>query len=628
MIRILKFMTRRTLILALGGVLCTLPALAGDIPRAEYPRPQFERGEWLNLNGEWSCELDPAASGWDRRLFESEGFEGRITVPFAPESRLSGVEHKDFIRCIWYQRYIEVPAEWSGKRVRLNFGAVYYESEVYVDGRFAGRHFGGSDSFSYDITPFVEAGGRHSLVVCAVSDVRSGVQGAGKQSLREYSYGCMYTRTTGIWQTVWLEAVDECSIAGVHIRPDIDQSEVSFTLSMLHTAPGLTVDITVCDEGRRVAHKRIRAAQGATTALPIRNARLWRPDRPHLYDVLFEVRDAEGRTVDRVKSYFGMRKIHVEGNRIYLNNEPFYMRLVLDQGFYPDGIWTAPSDEALRRDIEMSKAAGFNGARLHQKVFEERFHYWADRLGYLTWGEYPSWGMNTSDELAARNFLTEWSGIVERDRNHPSIVVWTPVNEEWWPDRCRYPRLMEDICRLTRTIDPSRPINDASGGTHVCGDIWTVHNYEQNAGNLAGILFSEGRYFETPCTVQDGGHGSTGFNNTESRYRYDFPAYDGAAPYFVDEFGGIRCLEVNPPEGDAWGYGDATLTREEFYDRLRSQVKAIIGLSEHIWGFCYTQFTDVEQEQNGIYYYDRTEKYDTGRLHEIFSMPLEVGDGD
>ncbi len=603
--------------------LCMFATASADTPRAEYPRPQFEREQWVNLNGDWTCELDHAMSGWDRKLFGSAGFDTRITVPFAPESPLSGVGHKDFIRCIWYQRSFDVPAAWSGKRVMLNFGAVYYESEVYVDGRFVGRHFGGSDSFSYDITPFVEAGGRHSLVVCASSDVRSGLQGAGKQSLREYSYGCMYTRTTGIWQTVWLEAVDECSLAGVHTQPDVDQAQVSFTLSMRRVEPGCSVDISVWDAGRRVARKSVRAAQGAVVTIPLKNARLWSPEDPHLYDVTFEVRNADGQTVDRVKSYFGMRKIHVEGNRIYLNNEPYYMRLVLDQGFYPDGVWTAPSDEALRRDIELSKAAGFNGARLHQKVFEERFHYWADRLGYLTWGEYSSWGMNTSDELAARNFLTEWCSIVERDRNHPSIVVWTPVNEEWWPDTRNYPRLMEDIYALTRRIDPSRPVNGASGGTHIVSDIWTVHNYEQNAEKLARIFYDEGRFFKTPCTVQDGSHGSTGFNNTESRYRYDFPEYDGTIPYFVDEFGGIRCLEVNPPQGDAWGYGDAARTREEFYDRLRSQVRALLDLSDHIWGFCYTQLTDVEQEQNGIYYYDRRQKYDTGRLHEIFSMPVE-----
>lgn len=621
-------MMKRASILAVLCVVCALTAASAAMPRAEYPRPQFERDEWVNLNGEWTFELDPSMSGWDRKLFESGGFDGRIVVPFAPESELSGVGHKDFIRCIWYQREIEVPEAWRGKRVLLNFGAVYYESEVYIDGRFAGRHFGGSDSFAMDITPLVEAGGRHSLVVCASSDVRSGVQGAGKQSLREYSYGCMYTRTTGIWQTVWLEAADECALAGVHTQTDIDQSQVAFTLSMRRVKSGCTVDISVWDDGRRVARSSVPAAQGIVAVVPLKNARLWSPEDPHLYDVVFEVRDAGGVCIDRVKSYFGMRKIHVEGNRIYLNNEPYYMRLVLDQGFYPDGVWTAPSDEALRRDIELSKAAGFNGARLHQKVFEERFHYWADRLGYLTWGEYPSWGMNTSDELAARNFIAEWCGIVERDRNHPSIVVWTPVNEEWWPDARNYPRLMSDIYDLTRRIDPSRPVNGASGGTHIVSDIWTVHNYEQNAERLAKIFYDEGRFFKAPCTVQDDSRGSTGFNNTASRYRYDFPEYDGSVPYFVDEFGGIRCLEVNPPQGDAWGYGDAARTRDEFYERLRSQVRALLDLSDHIWGFCYTQLTDVEQEQNGIYYYDRTQKYDSGRLREIFSMPIENPSAD
>lgn len=612
----------KRIVLLLSSIMMIVGASA--MPREEYPRPQFVRGDWQNLNGEWTYELDLVQTGHERGLMNTSGFEGRIIVPFAPESELSGVGHKDFIPSIWYQREIAIPQEWAGKDILLNFGAVYYESEIYVDGRFVDRHHGGSDSFTVDLTRFVTPGSRHSLVVCASSDLRSRMQSAGKQSLRHGPFECMYTRTTGIWQTVWMEAVAPTGIQRVKYVTDIDRSTVTMEFAMRRNATGNVLTVNVSDGKKIVASQTAPVVSGSVVSLPVKKARLWSPEDPFLYDVEFILKDAHGNVIDEVSSYFGMRKIHTDGNKIYLNNEPYYQRLVLDQGFYPDGIWTAPSDEALRRDIELSLAAGFNGARLHQKVFEERFYYWADKLGYLTWGEAPSWGLDANDVEAARNFLMEWRNLVVRDINHPSLVTWTPFNEEFWPDQTQYPRFIKDVYTLTKQLDPSRPVNTVSGGVHIVTDIWTEHHYEQDPERLREIVYNDGKMFVRAPDIQERLRGNVGFNRPVLSDPYTFPTYEGDIPYILDEFGGIKCVEANPAKdgSDSWGYGNSARTKEDFYKRLEAQVRVLIEMSDKMWGFCYTQLTDVEQEQNGIYYYDRGVKYDMERVKAIFQMPV------
>jgi beta-galactosidase/beta-glucuronidase len=334
---------------------------------------------------------------------------------------------------------------------------------------------------------------------------------------------------------------------------------------------------------------------------------LWSPDQPTLYDLDLKVIDEDGQLRDHVRSYAGMRKIHVEDSTFFLNNEPIYLRFVLDQGYYMDGIWTAPSDDALRRDVELGREAGFNGARLHQKGFEERFHYWADRLGYLTWAEYPSWGLSLKSDKAARNMLQEWRELLIRDRNHPSIIGWTPLNETWdVSDKHRHRRLHVDAYEVTKSLDPGRPINGASGGCQVVTDIYTVHNYEQDPSKLRRMLERQ----------EDGSVYQT-LGDKETTY--------SGQPYVVDEFGGIKWIPAQEFQyaSDSWGYGVPPRSLEEVYERLEGQVNAILSL-EHIAGYCYTQLTDVEQEQNGIYNYDRSHKFDMRRVREIFQrIPLE-----
>ena len=589
----------KKLLTTLFALIC-LNGFANPQPRPEYPRPQFERSQWVNLNGTWNFEFDFGESGKDRSLQKAEQLSQQITVPFCPESKLSGVAHTDFINCLWYQRKLSIPADWSGKKILLNFGAVDYYTEIYIDGEFVQSHWGGSSSFSADITRFVKSGQTHNLVLQVKDDLRSGKQTGGKQCTNFYSGGCSYTRVTGIWQTVWMEAVDKKGLKTAVVRPDIDQKQLIITPEFYQESNN-TLEIVLKDGDKTVAKKSVTCSNSTTIILPVKNMKLWSPENPFLYDLVYQVKDQQGNIIDEVKSYAGMRKVHTTDGIFYLNNEPYFQRLVLDQGYYPDGVWTAPSDEALKNDIVLGKEAGFNGARLHQKVFEERYYYWADKLGYLTWGESASWVMDINDELAVRNYIGEWTEVVARDRNHPSLVTWTPFNETWGSREGVYPRLIRDIYHITKSIDPTRPINDASGDDHILTDIWSVHNYEQDGSKLAEQLeFKEGK---------------EPYRN--SRDKKFLAVYEGQ-PYMVDEFGGIGWMSAEERK-NSWGYGNIPQTPEEFYTRLESQVKALKD-AKHVMGFCYTQLTDVEQEKNGIYYYNRTPKLDMKRIKAIFEL--------
>ena len=585
------------------------------IPRPEHPRPQFERANWINLNGQWTFTFDFGRSGADkgRELYLSKGFDKEITVPFCPESPLSGVGYYDFIEGMWYHRKLLLPPDWEGKRIILHFGGVDYESEAYLNGESVGKHFGGACSFAYDITEKAKFGEEMDLVLRVEDVMREDLKGSdfgnvgcthpyGKQCFVYQSHGCSYTRTTGIWQTVWVEALGKAGLADCFMRPDIDAKKLYLTPSFYEVPEGLKFRCRVFSEGKVVTEGEWEAKEGKQYEVSFNEMRLWSPSDPYLYDVEFET-VLDGAVVDFVKSYTGLRKYHCANGKIYLNNEPIFMRMVLDQGFYPDGIWTAPSDAALKQDIVMSMAAGFNGARLHQKVFEERFHYWADKLGYLTWGEFPSWGCDPNMAEACENHKREWKEVLLRDRNHPSIVAWTPWNETWGiQNRLQHENSHMESYRLCTQLDPSRPVNTASGGVHYATDIWTVHMYHK-PDKLPELLVADenGHYFENfPEQQETKWHGQ---------------------PYVVDEIGGIGYI---PPDRKAfasntWGYGGMPQTEEEFLTRLKETVKCFVE-APHVQGFCYTQLTDVEQEQNGVYNYDRTNKVPVEKLHEIFTQ--------
>ena len=583
------------------------------LPRPEYPRPQFVRDRWLNLNGPWRFAFDFGLSGEEHGWpADPAAMDRTILVPFCPECPLSGVGYTDFIPAIWYHRTFRVPAGWSGQRVHLHFGAVDYEAKAWVNGQLVGRHLGGSSSFSFDITHALRDGD-NDLVVCARDDVRSHIQPAGKQSQRLHSHGAKYSRITGIWQTVWLEPTPAASIESVHVAPDLDSARFALTPVFRNAARGMTFRATLVADGRDIWTSQTPANSGVSLSLKVPEPRPWSPQDPFLYDLRFELLDGE-TVVDRVDSYAGLRKFHIEGHKLYLNNQPIFLRFVLDQGFYPDGLWTAPSDAELRADIERALAVGFNGARLHQKVFEERFHYWADRLGYLTWGEFCDWGIDFGKQAAVYNHQREWREVVLRDRNHPSILAWTPFNETITGAREHFDahfEALQNIYELTRALDPTRPVHDTSGYVHVRTDIFTVHDYDQDPAAFRARYASVNPSRPAEASVR--------FPDLSAPYT--------GQPYVVDEYGGTWWVEESGVAGTdrqaSWGYGNRPESIEEVYRRIQ-ELTAALTEHPHIAGYTYTQLTDIEQEQNGIYTYDRRLKFDADRLQRAFGAPAAI----
>ncbi len=575
--------------------------------RNEYPRPQWERKEWICLNGEWEYQFDFTKSGDELQWQNAAGFEGRINVPFCPESKLSGVGFTDFIEMMWYRRELSIPENWNGKRILLQFGGVDYRCVIYIDGVEAGRHTGGSTPFEVDLTKFVRAGQKHNLVVRVEDDVRSGLQPLGKQSVSRYSKLCNYTRTTGIWRTVWLEAVNCCAVKSCRIIPDYDNGAFTFLPEYYQLRRGQILTVSIFDQGTEVCSRSLKASPGAFS-IELEHPKEWNPETPFLYDIIFTLTDADGSVLDNVASYAGLRKIHIEDGRCYLNNQPVFLRFVLDQGFYEDGIWSAPSDEALKRDIELAMQAGFNGARLHQKCFDDRFHYWADKLGYLTWAEFPDWGMSFWEHFALcnpdyqrsfRDYLVEWSAVVEQLANHPSIITWTPFNEtNCFYDLEEHRRILSDVYDLTHRIDPSRPVNDSSGYIHAKTDLWTVHQYAQSAEKFMESLNKQ------PVYMYDEKNEKEAWNNQ---------------PYIVDEYGGVSFIPEDRQiySANSWGYNKEQLSQSEAEQRIRELTDVLVD-DLRIAGYCYTQLTDIEQEQNGIYNYDRTPKFDQENIRKCF----------
>ena len=355
-----------------------------DVPRPEYPRPNMVRDKWLNLNGCWEFEIDHGRSGKARKLFEAEGLNGKIIIPFCPESKLSGVEYKDFMAAVWYRKEFTLPDDWNSGRVLIHFGAVDYDSEVWVNGQSVGTHRGGYTPFTFDITEFLKKV-INVVTVYAEDDVRSGLQPGGKQCTDYYSRGCHYTRTTGIWQTVWLENVPDSYISSFRMIPDPDNGCIHMEVRFGGRLIGGELAVKAFFDGKETGRGMARiSGDAARLRLDLSEVHLWEPGNPQLYDLELTLQK-EGQCIDRISSYAGLRSITVEDNKILINGKPVFQRLVLDQGFYPDGIYTAPTDEDLKRDIEISMGLGFNGARLHQKIFEPRFLYCADKLGYLAW---------------------------------------------------------------------------------------------------------------------------------------------------------------------------------------------------------------------------------------------------
>ena len=455
-------------------VLLTLAAVsiaaAQEIPRPEYPQPQFQRADWVNLNGGWEFEFDDANKGLDQDWASgATKFSRKITVPFCFESRRSGIGDTSFHPWVWYRRSVTVPENWKGRRVLLHFGAVDYRATVWVNGRLAGRHEGGNTPFQFDITPLLKAGS-NSLTVRAEDPPTDRYIPRGKQYWEPKSRSIFYTRTTGIWQTVWLEAAGDSYLRGVRITPGMD-GNVRFDARLARGAADLEFHAVVSAGGKPVA-----TASGpgdgerASISAVVADPKLWSLDNPQLYDVTFELRRG-GTVLDRVTSYFGFRSVGIANGRVTLNGRPTYIKMVLDQGYWPESILTPPSDEAIQFDIRIAKDMGFNGARKHQKLEDPRFLYWADKMGFLVSSEMAN--AYLYDDAYAERFTREWMETVDRDYNHPSIVIWVPINESWGtPDLAdrRQQNHLKALYTLTHSLDATRLVIDNEGWEHTGHD--------------------------------------------------------------------------------------------------------------------------------------------------------------
>ena len=587
------------------------------IPRPEYPRPQFVRNEWLNLNGEWEFAFDDANEGLELGWHDGRKLPGRIIVPFAYQTPLSGINDKSIHEYIWYARSFEIPAHWRGD-VLLNFGAVDYASTIWINGQEVGHNQGGHVPFQFDIAPFLKPGVNRLTV--RVEDKQDPGQPRGKQSVSGIPHEIDYYCTSGIWQTVWLEPVPSIRIEELRVVAHAQRNLVEITVYLHAPSSAWRIEAEVTDAGHLITRGEARTAVATGhLVLSIPYAKLWSPESPHLYDLRLRLYD-NSELLDEVNSYFGVRGIELRDGRFLLNGERVCLQMILDQGYWPQGLLTAPSDEALQTDIGWAKAFGYNGVRKHQKIEDPRWLYWCDRLGIMVWEEMPNareWSLVAEEKLSA-----EWQRAVRRDYNHPCIVAWVPVNESMG-----FPQLaqehagqysfIERMVRTTRRLDDTRPVIDNDGWEHTdIGDVCAIHDYSPSSEALLK------RYERTlaegvlPKTVWIG---DKPLFARGSKYR--------GQPIGLSEVGGFLAIppDIPPEERDVlYRYYDSFEKPEELVEKYRDLMKGIAQLT-FLAGFCYTQLTDIEQEINGLLTYDRQPKVPAEEIARIHHDMLKRG---
>lgn len=589
--------------------------------RSEYPRPQFVRKNWLCLNGTWGFTFDDndlaASEHWEKDSFWPEG---EIEVPFCFESKLSGIQDTSMHDRFFYKRRFIVPESWKESRILLHFEAVDYQCRVFLNEKLCAQHTGGNTGFCVDITDYLCAG-EQTIAVAVYDPAQDETIPRGKQFWKEENEGIWYTRTSGIWQSVWLEPVDDIHISRLKFTSDVDHDTVlvEAEFSDWEKEMYLEVDIsfqgeTVCRDRYFVSNKNIfrRSIHLAGDHILNKNVhgpcRCWSPENPVLYDVSLKLL-AAGRIVDCVDSYFGMRKIHTENGITFLNNRPYYFKLVLDQGYWRDGILTAPSDEDFITDIRLMKEMGFNGCRKHQKVEDARFLYHADTMGFLVWGEMAAACLYTDRGVA--DYAKEWFEVIERDYNHPSVVAWVPFNESWAvPDIGRNRRQQDQtmgMYYLIRSLDDTRLIVNNDGWEMTKSDICAIHNYAHGSTQEP----EKQEFFRR--TLQDKDILLSCTHAGRNVYAEGYSHQD--EPILITECGGIN---YRSEESGCWGYTNAG-SEADFLMQYEHVVSSILQ-SDLIYGFCYTQLSDVEQETNGLLTYDRVPKCDPAKIREINSI--------
>ncbi len=576
-----------------------------ETPRPEYPQPQFARSEWMNLNGVWEFEFDDANVGMDKNWCTGRRtFHRSIVVPFCFESSSSQIGDPAFHPYVWYRREFDLPENWEGRRMLLHFGAVDYRATVWVNGRMAGEHEGGHTPFAFEISPLLSRGS--NTITVRVEDPPSDrYLPRGKQHWEAESASIFYTRTTGIWQTVWLEPVGVSYLERVRTDTTVDGT-ATFELRIARACEDLLLWSTVRYRGQVVATTMTPVlGPQATSAVVLRDPRLWSPGSPELYDITFELRRRE-EVLDRVDSYFGFRTVSVQDGRVLLNGVPIYLKMVLDQGYWPETTITPPSDEAIIDDIRRTKEMGFNGARKHQKVEDPRYYYWADKMGLLVSAEMANAYM--FDDTYVARVTREWMDAVTRDYNHPCIIMWVPLNESWGVPNAADPRQqahMRAMYMLTKSLDPNRLVIDNDGWEHTGNtDLFAIHDYTRTGDRLLE-RFQPVPADEIPLPLMGRMFLAPGCK------------YNGT-PLYLSEFGGIAY--VPPAEKDvpakSWGYSGIEATDTAALERMRGLYEAVAKLPR-IAGICYTQLCDVEQEINGILTYDRRPKFDLAEIRRI-----------
>lgn len=573
----------------------------------QYPRPQFERSNWTNLNGEWNFAFDDDRKGEMDKWFLNFPMARRIIVPYNYETSMSTINDQTAHEVVWYNKKVLFKKDKVGQRTMINFEGVDYVTKVWVNGNFAGSHKGGYAAFSFDITQYAVEGDNDITV--QVEDSDSCIQPRGKQRWKSENFGCWYVQTTGIWKTVWLESVPMCYLDKVKITPDIDCGEVHFYAKVMgrNTEVDTNLQCEISLDGKTVRKTTVQVKeQYVDFTIKIISedqpwsVAIWSPNSPKLYDVEFRIVE-DGTDRDSVKSYFGMRKISIEGNQVLLNNLPLYQRLILDQGYWAESHLTPPSEEAIIKDIDLIMEAGYNGLRKHQKTEDRRFLYWCDKKGILVWSEMAAQYTFNDDGIAA--FTTEWMEVVEQNYNHPSIITWTPFNESWGIDRIfsdrKQQRFTEAIYQLTKSFDSMRPVIVNDGWEHTVSDIITLHDYVES-----------GEEFSQRYANQDKVLGNQILFNL-SRYAFAKGYEYKGQPIIISEYGGIAFSN-----SEGWGYGKQVKTEQDFIDRFDSITSAIKKL-DYICGYCYTQVTDVQQEINGLYDMNREPKVNIAKIKEI-----------
>ena len=584
-----------------------------------YPRPQLRRAAWTSLNGPWRFCFDDACAFQAPQ--DVTDWPRDIVVPFPPESKASGIDDRGFHSVCWYQRDVEL--EPDDGRVLLRFGAVDYRAQVWVNGNLAVTHEGGHTPFSADITHLLDPSGLQVITVRAHDDPSDLTKPRGKQDWQLEPHSIWYPRTSGIWQTVWLERVGRTYIDKLRWTPKVEGYAIYFEARIAgDRAPDLEIDIQLRHGEKLLAHDRYRVVDGEVDRIIVlsdpgiddfRNELLWSPERPTLLDAHVRLISG-GQVVDSVDSYTALRSVHISRDRFMLNGRPYLLRMVLDQGYWPDTLLAAPDDEALRRDVELAKAMGFNGVRKHQKIEDPRYLYWADKLGLMVWEEMPSAYRFT--KTAVSRLLREWMEVIERDFSHPCIVMWVPFNESWGvpelPAIGTHRHAVQALYHLTKTLDANRPVIGNDGWESSATDVIGIHDYDPDLQHLRQRYGGDAAPPDLLDRRRPGGRILT----------LDGYPHEGQ-PVMLTEFGGIafdttgRVAAHMPQLGDeapakSWGY-DVVDSAEEFARRYEQLLDTVIDL-DFFSGFCYTQFADTFQEANGLLNADRSPKFDIARV--------------